>query len=401
MSRHQRGMTLIELMVGLVVGMLLALAVFAIMAVAEGRRRATTSVNTLNIDGQFAIQLLDKWLRSAGSGFGQSASYAYGCQLLAAKAGSQVLPRSDSLPAPFANVVPGTSNVFRLAPVVILPDQTTPGEDGGLSSDVLVVMSGGGGGSSIPLTFTASPDTAALNLVNTLAFSASDLVLVADQQTSSTGISNCMVTQVASGVTGSTASALSLGGTYYTASSLEGTSLTSYTTDALAMNIGNVALGSPPQLLVIGVGDLLTLYTYDLLQTSDDPLTPVATGVLEMRALYGIDTDADGKVDSWTGPTGSYAPSALLDGSTTAAGTLQTIRAVRVGLILRTTLPEKVDSGKVITDQAISLFSDLRNASGASLKYTRSWQSSAEQTYRYRAIEATIPLRNSIILGAP
>ena len=77
----QRGMTIIELMVGLVVGMLLALAVFGIMAVAEGQRRSTTSVNTLSLDGQFAMQMLDKWVRSAGTGFTQSASYAFGCEL--------------------------------------------------------------------------------------------------------------------------------------------------------------------------------------------------------------------------------------------------------------------------------------------------------------------------------
>ena len=398
----QRGMTIIELMVGLVVGMLLALAVFGIMAVAEGQRRSTTSVNTLSLDGQFAMQMLDKWVRSAGTGYTQSASYAFGCELLATKGSTQVLPRTATLPAPFASVVPGTANIFRLAPVVILPDQTTPGDDNGGTSDVLVVMGSGSGGGGIPVTSSASPDSAALNLSNTLNFSASDLVLVADKQTTSTGVSPCMVTQVATGVTGGTATALSLTGDYY-ASSVNGTSITSFTSDAVAINLGNVTNGNPPQFLVLGVGDYSTLYSYDLLQTSDDPLTPVATGVLEMKALYGLDTDGDGKVDTWVKPSGSYAPSVLLAGTTTAAETLQQIMAIKVGLILRTPLAEKVESGKVITAaSSISLFSDVvvSSTDSTSLKYTRSL-TSTEQTYRFRTVEATIPVRNAIILGTP
>ena len=45
---------------------------------------------------------------------------------------------------------------------------------------------------------------------------------------------------------------------------------------------------------VIGVGDHNTLYSYDLLQTTASPLSPLADGVFELHAVYGVDTTADG-----------------------------------------------------------------------------------------------------------
>ena len=42
-SRAERGFSLVELMVALAVGMVLTLAVFGVLATAEGRKRVTTS----------------------------------------------------------------------------------------------------------------------------------------------------------------------------------------------------------------------------------------------------------------------------------------------------------------------------------------------------------------------
>jgi Tfp pilus assembly protein FimT len=44
-QRRQRGFSLIELMVALVIGMVLTLAVFALLAAWEGRKRITTGLN--------------------------------------------------------------------------------------------------------------------------------------------------------------------------------------------------------------------------------------------------------------------------------------------------------------------------------------------------------------------
>jgi len=386
---RSRGMTLIELMVALVIAMILSLAVFGIMATFEGRRRTLGSGADLDQTGNVAMFEIDRWVRSAGTGYSRSYLYSYGCALYAAKSGSQVLPVASSLPAPFASVDPGSSGVFRLAPVLILPGQTTPGASG-QASDVLVLMSGAAGNGEVATLFSAAAAAAQLNLANSVPFSASDLVLLADQSPgSSGGIAPCMVTQAASTISGGANSALALGGTWY-AAAVGTQSVSGYPDSAVAINLGSASDSRTPSFQLIGVGDNNTLYSYDLLQVSATPLQARAQGVFELHALYGIDTSGDGKIDSWVkADSGSYTVAALSAGTTTAAKLLQTIKAVRVGLILRTSLPER---DAVNTATTLTLFSDL----GSSLSVTRAL-SSDEQHYRYRTVEATIPVRNNVL----
>jgi type IV pilus assembly protein PilW len=80
---------------------------------------------------------------------------------------------------------------------------------------------------------------------------------------------------------------------------------------------------------------------------------------------------------------------ALAAGDATAAQRLRRIKAVRVGLILRSRLAEK----QVVAPGSLTLFGDL----GTSLAYTRSFDAD-EQHYRYRAIEATVPVRNNLLV---
>ena len=387
-----RGMTLIELMVALLIGMILTLAVFTVMATFEGKRRTLNSNADLDQAGTLAMFQLDRWVRSAGTGFAQANAYAYGCVLYAAKSNSRLLPVSGTLAAPFASVNPGSAGVFRLAPLLILPDQTTPGVSG-KTSDALVLMSAGAGNGNVPTAFSAAAASSLLTLINTVPFSASDLVLLADKQPTSAGVvSPCLLTQAGTGVSGGATTTMALGGNWYQ-STIDTRSVTDYKdpTSAVAIDLGNPAsTGLEPSFQLVGVGDHNTLYSYDLLKVTDTPLQGRAQGVFEMHALYGVDTNNDGLVDTWVSPsTSPYTVAELSAGTSTAATLLKNIRAVRVGLILRTSLPEK---DVVNTGTSLTLFSDL----GGTLTYTRAL-SSDEQHYRYRTIEATIPLRNNFL----
>ena len=386
--RHAaRGMTLIETMVALVIGMVLTLAVFSVMATFEGRRRTLTSTSDLEQAGTLAMFQLERWVRTAGSGFVQSAEYAYGCALNAAKSSAQILPAS-TLSAPFAGVNPGTSGVFRLAPVMILPGQTTPGASGS-GSDVLVLMSSGASSGETATLFNGAAAAAQLTLVNSVAFTANDLVLLADQQPAAAGgIAPCLLTQAGSTAIAGTETTMALSGTWY-APTVNSVSPTSFSDTAAALTLGNPGLNRPPAFQLVGVGDNNTLYTYDLLKTSATPLQARGEGVFELHALYGVDSDGDGFVDSWVSPSsGSYTVAALSAGTEAAATLLRTIKAVRVGLILRTSLPEKV----VAQSGTLKLFSDL----GSTLEFSRTL-TTAEQKYRYRTMEATIPVRNNLL----
>lgn len=392
-------MTLIEMMVALVIGLILSLAIFSVMSVFEGRRRTLVAGSDLDQSAGVAMFQIDRWVRSAGTGFAAAASYAYGCELFAVDdSGRQILPMTAALhDTPFDTVNPGASGVFRLAPVLILPGQTSPGTSGHIS-DVLVLMSAGTGGSQVPTSFMAAATTTSLTVANTLAFSGGDLVLLADRQpAASGGTAPCMVTQADSATTSGAATALPLGGGRQ-AASIDAASVANYSVTGVAINLGNLASAGPPSFQLLGVGDNNTLYSYDLLQTSDTPLQARAEGVFEMHALYGIGSTSDTTVDAWVSPgTGSYTVAALSAGTPAAAALLRTIRAVRIGLIMRTALPERsgsaagAASATATPATSLTLFSDLDDST---LTYTRAL-APAEQQYRYRTLEATIPLRNN------
>ena len=72
----QRGMTLIELMVALTVGLFLSLAVTSIIVVTLRQQKVTAAVNERDQGSNLAIIQLDKTIRSAGSGFSKSPGHA-------------------------------------------------------------------------------------------------------------------------------------------------------------------------------------------------------------------------------------------------------------------------------------------------------------------------------------
>lgn len=416
MRRDARGLTLIEMLVALVVASILSLAVFAVLSISEGRKRTTTAVNDTNQAGNYALYAIDKWVRSAGSGFVQSglpppeasafagSVMSYGCRIFAARNNVDILPRGtgNPPPAPFASVTTGVVGTFRLAPVLIAPGQSAPGVSG-VPSDVLIVMSGAGGYGEAPIpsrSFIDESGTAfaaanELNLSTGVSLAVNDVVLIADQPGGS-GVGPCMIQQVAS-VSGGTIGITN--GTGYgkatIGSGANSATVTSYSTNAVAMNMGNIAGGNAPAFLLIGVGDNNTLFSYDLLQTNATAaqnLQAIADGVFELQALYGVDTDNDGRVDSWQDPgdpASNYRMSELMAGTPLAAQRIAQIKALRVGLILRTSLPER----EQVAPASLTMFSDL----GAGLTYTRNL-TAAERVFRYRVVESTIPLRNAMLV---
>jgi type IV pilus assembly protein PilW len=394
-QRRQRGFSLIELMVALVIGMVLTLAVFALLAAWEGRKRITTGLNDLEQAGNLALYQLDTWVRSAGSGFAGAAAVdnsIYGCLLHATGAGGQTLPNPEALPAPFASVNPDGDGNFPLLPVMILPGATEPGENDE-PSDALLIMGGSAAQSGVALAMAAPPTGASLTLGNTLGFQAGDLLLLADNRLGP----NCMLTQVDKDFSSDDGKATSvkLGGSFHSATIGAASIASSFDPDSAVV----LPMGAPgthsPQFLLVGVGDHNTLFSYDLLQTAgaSAALQARADGIFELHALYGVDDDGDGDVDGWaSAASGDYGVEALMDGSASAKQRILRIKALRVGLILRTTLPEK-EADDTSTPETLVLFSDLAEG----LQVRRSLGEDARR-FRYRVMEATLPLRNNLAL---
>lgn len=445
-----RGFTLIELMIVLVIGLVISLVLMNVLTFFEGSRRTATSVNDIDNAGTSVVQRLEFAIRGAGAGFTQTVAQSYGCKVQAARkvngTYTNVLPITGTLPAAFSNVLgaTGINGPIRLAPVVILQGNTPASElaNNTSTSDVLLLMSGAasgsnpnagasgpgnGGATGMPSALTAAPDAAGrfLTLQNSAAFASNDVVLLTDD-TTSTGRANCMLAEVAATGFTSPGTTLPLGGSFYSTANF---SVNGLSVDALPVPIGNVnsdaATPNPlandnlPQFQLIGVGNSVSpmLYTYDLLSPLATEPQPLGDSVLEIHALYGLDTNGDNIVDTWQQPNGNFAAAALLNGSEAAAANLEQIKAIRLGVILRSPLIEKTTVPPATTGPVL-LFANLPCPPGSAACTTATTTTvngagaiplprvlnagltPSEQNFRYRTVELTIPLRNAMTICA-
>lgn len=385
--RRQRGMTLVELMVALVISLFISFSILSLLASSEGRNRVSNGLNTVEQTASLTTFQLDRWLRNAGSGLTAESGTFYGCTLYAKNKDGQTLPRPSSLPDPFSAINPNGSMQFVLAPVLIFPGTTTGSNT---PSDTLMVMSAAANTTGIPSQLTSAPGEDNLNVHNARTLTASQLILLADPNST-----NCVVSQISANQTDDTATTVMLGGNFH-ASYIDGVNLTDFSKDTLALPLGIPDNSTAPQFLLIGVGSNKTLYSYDLLQIngSTNALQAKASGIFEMHALYGIDSDNDGKQDSWaSASTGDFATSTLLANSTKLSTQLKKIKSIRIALVMQ--MDELTSSRQgIVSPPSLTLFPDL---SSNNLSITRTL-TDEERRYRYRVVDTTLVLRNTHML---
>jgi type IV pilus assembly protein PilW len=393
-----RGFSLIELLVAMAIGLVVTLAITRVMIATDDSKRRTTAANDTAQSGVYSSFLLEKAIRQAGTGYTQKPTELFGCRINASKTsntpgGPRVLPATAPFPAPFANA----GLVRRLAPVLIEQDAANAGAE--VRGDIITVLSGAGGKSEMPLramTFNAAlPASFSIQFAGE--YVPGSLVLIGGDRTDALGVTtrDCMVQQVAS-VAGRQ---LTLGGDYFnttggTVSFSDFSSMSMVFATQLGVMSPPPAQSNVPLFQMFGVGENATLFSYDLLRTgateTANEAQPVSDSVVELRALYGLDTNADRSFNSWQDPgTAPFRYVDLTDGSTLAVDRLKQITAIRIGLIVRSPLQEKDE----VAPTELVLFRGLTNASGGSLQRTRTL-SADERAYRYRVIETVVPLRN-------
>jgi type IV pilus assembly protein PilW len=132
--------------------------------------------------------------------------------------------------------------------------------------------------------------------------------------------------------------------------------------------------------------------SYDALRVDgSDSVTPIADSVVDLRALYGVDSTGDGRIDEWVSPAAApFDAATLQNGSEDSRRALASIQAVRVGVVLRSAAAER----SAVAPATLAMFGDLAEP----LRYSRSL-SPAEQLLRHRTVEFTVPLRN--VMMAP
>lgn len=117
-----------------------------------------------------------------------------------------------------------------------------------------------------------------------------------------------------------------------------------------------------------------------------DTTFEVAPEILDFQAQYGIANAGSQQINAWVAPTGGWATANL------TATNVKRIKAVRIALLARSASYEKPDDG--VTCTATTADNVAAWPAWAGFKTTQlpaDWQ-----CYRYKAFEMTVPLRNII-----
>lgn len=363
----QRGFTLVELMVGLVLGMLTVLVITQVLTLAEGKRRAITMGGDAQINGSLSLFALQRDIQQAGYGAAASPD-ALGCT---------VARKFDAS---------GTAASFTLAPVVIAdggaggaPDSITILQSNTPNFSTPMLLMGNHGQTDDHFTVASSLNASVGNL----------MIAVPKIQSADIGCALFSVTSDTSAAT-TTLSATNVphvaGAGALTKWNQSATFPTAgYVAGSYLLNMGSMVLRT------YSIADL-SLKTDDFTPTSDAVTASVLyPQIVNLQAFYGKDTNADGIVDTYD----TVLP-------TTSADWMKVL-TIRIAVVARSNQYEKdpVTGDTVPWDVGTtSTFTNLTPATcpnGTSkclplkINHVTEWVH-----YRYKVYDTIVPLRNVI-----
>jgi type IV pilus assembly protein PilW len=351
-----RGVTLIELMISLALGLLTVLVITQVLVMSEGQRRTTTNGTDAQVNGALSLYMIQRDVQMAGYGLASNPA-ALGCPINANYDGTAV--------AGFP---------FVLAPVVI--------ESNGTAGRKISVMISRKASFSVPMPVTEDHPVGAGYFVvkSTLGTLAGDMFLAVPGAIGP-GFSCALLQATNSG--GSVPTTLSSvviphdGTSQWNPGSLANT----FPAGSYVINLGPMAYRS------YAVGSGLALQTTSLLSATGGSATEdLYPGVVKLEAMYGKDTDSNGVVDTFDTVT-----------PTTAAG-WQQVLAIRVAVVARSGQYERdvvtaaaplwnLGTGYTVAGTS-ACFSGSQCLS-LGLSHITDWDH-----YRYKVYDTVIPLRN-------
>jgi type IV pilus assembly protein PilW len=339
----QRGTSLVELMVGLLVGLVVAVAVLQTFAIAEGRKRNTTGIADVQQTGLLALFTVATEIANAGNGLAAAATELATC--------------------------PDTGDIRtsqRPVPVLITAGAAAN------TPDSVVVSYGVANAHAAPAPFaSAAPAASSFHVHSAMGLMPNDQV-------------------VAISLTGHCAVATA---TSVTAPDMNGVVEIGHAGAADAYPASSVLLNLGPRSRVARVRyDIVdtSLRSLDLVNPDATP-NPLVSNVVNMKAQYGIDADNDGFLDTWVPATNpDWVPGNVLSAS---LSTLLRIKAIRVGFIVRSETydPEVIRAFDWVLFDCASI--DKTQCPGR-------LAGTLPPGRRYRLYETVIPLRNQIWNGS-
>jgi type IV pilus assembly protein PilW len=378
------GFSLVELMVGLTIGLVTIVVVTQVMATAERYRKASSSGSDTVVNAALGLYTIEREGKNAG----------YGMNTVAGSTGCEVRATYG-----------GTAHNFNLVPVVI-----TDGASG--APDQIKFMASGKNGVTLPTRISVDhPQTAANFFVESdIGVEEGDLMIAvpAVMNTASPATTWCSVFQVTGtggGGGGGGGNGNGNGGGQGQNQVLHNSGQSQwnepgghnifpsggYSAGDYVVNLGNFIERTYS---VDTSSKMLKLTEFNMVSGSNNPAKDLYPHIVQLQAVYGKDTSGtpDGIVDVWN----ATAP--------TTTAEWQQIRAIRVALVARGQLQEGV-----VTLDGANAGSTCASATphpaavcwkpdpnGNGVKIDVSANNADWQKYRYRVVETTVPIRNLI-----
>lgn len=364
-SPVQRGFTLIELMVGLALGLLAVLVITQVLAMAEGKKRSVSTGSDAQINGALSLFSLQRDIQMAGYGVAASPD-ALGCT---------VKGQFDSTGMPFS---------FPLAPVIIGLGATSD------APNTITVLQARVTGFSVPMLLTEiHPQTGTYFIVNSSFGAAVNNLMIAvpKLQGASTWCTLFNVTNDTS------SAATTLGPTRVPhVTGTEGKWNQSSRFPAADYPAGSYLLNMGAMLYrTYSVNNAQNLQVTEL-----SPVTGVTSSqdlypqIVNLQALYGKDTNGDGVVDTYDNIT-----------PTTNADWLQVL-SIRIAVVARSNQYEKnvvtasapqwdVGTTATISGPSTTTCNGASKCIALKVSQLTDWQH-----YRYKIYDTIVPLRNML-----
>lgn len=374
----QAGLSLVEIMVGVLIGMIGIIVIFQMLATSEERKRTVSAGSDVQVSGVIGLTSIERDVREAGYGF-SSAGYDTG---LTPVMGCTVNAYDTSRPTP--------AFTYRLTPIQII-------QGTGTASDTVIVLRGNGNTFPAAHVFTESTDTSKKTR-GRAGISPRDYVLIGRV----TPTLQCMTAEITDV---SDADALTIrhgqGSYSYTTYLPDGSTSVSTriarfnnaapTTAFTAGYIFNLGNGPRRNIWTVNQTNGKLQVTNDLLYVDVSPadsindFVEVADNVITLQAEYGIDANNNGRIESteWT----TTDPAAVTGWAN--------ILAVRLAILTRSSQFERTDVTTTVPSWAGGQFA-ITNLDGSASSSTPTDPADNWRRYRYRVYETLIPLRNML-----
>lgn len=364
----QRGFGIVEIMVGVVIGLVALLIIYQALALSEGYRRTTTAGGDAQSAGMISSFLLSQDLTNAGNTLADSSQDLMTCDAAASvTANLRPIPvlitdGGDDATSDSVSVFYGTNRLL-ITPVATRPPVHVAGAP-------FIVQ---------------SPLIKELGVIDRGSWQVGHRFVAANSNTAA--VPRCELGRVTAVVWENQAVG--------TISISHAGVANAYAQPSWLVNLGE------PRKVTYDIQDGVLRVT-NLLEAAPTPV-PIASNIVHLEAQYGIDTDNDNAIDEWR--TGREAPWRPADVLSANAAQLKSIKAVRFAIVVRSSQFERTkdSEGRDAASQSTRALSanftttlfpcnGLPGCTGEVANVT--FPNTAN--YRYRVFEQVVSLRNQI-----